>query len=191
MGTMTLADYRTELTFLLKGRDDSAVNDTRIDRIVNQAYSHLCQPEVHRHKEMVTWDNITLVAADYDYDMSSLFTPTVLGVKDVTYYEATSISATATKRDLHPKSVNWFNKKTIPSGGSPSAYALDGELLLISPVPSAAEAGNLVRVTYWQEPTVLSGDSDTTVLGNAVAPRVRHRPQGVVRPHSPRIRLHD
>jgi hypothetical protein len=168
---MTLSDFRDELTFLVKGRSDTATDATRLNRIVNHAYSHLCQPETRLHKELRAVYDITLVAADYDYDLSaSTVGWTVNMVKDVTYYEATAISATATKRDLRPKDLNWFNKRTISSGGNPSTYALDGELLLIYPVPSATEAGNLVRVTHWREPDPLDetnpGTSDVTVLGN-------------------------
>jgi hypothetical protein len=167
MGTMTLENFRDELTFLVKGRGDSATDNTRLNRIINQAYSHLCQPEVRKHKEMVARYDITLVAADYDYDLSAATVGhTVLGVKDVTYYDAAAVTATATKKDLHPKDVNWFNKRTIPSGGDPSAYALDGDLLLIYPVPSATEAGDIVRVTHYREPAVLSTNDATTVLGN-------------------------
>jgi hypothetical protein len=165
MGTMTLADYRTELAFLLKGRDD--IGNAQFDRAVNHAYSHLCQPEVRKHKEMEERYDITLVSGTNEYSLSAATVGnTVLGVKDVTYYDATSITATATKRDVHPENVNWFNKRTIPSGGWPSKYAEDGELLLIYPVPGSNEANNMLRVTYWREPAVLSNDSDTTALGN-------------------------
>jgi hypothetical protein len=167
MGVMTLDNFRDELKHLLKGRDDSTVIDTRLDRVVNAAYSHLCQPETRKFKEMIARYDITLVASDHDYDISSSTVGhEVLGIQDVTYYDATAVSATATKRDLHPKDINWFNKRNIPSGGQPSTYALDGELLLIYPVPSNAEAGNQIRITYYREPAVLSNASDTTAIGN-------------------------
>ena len=168
MGLMTLADYREELTHLLKGRTDSAVTNTRLDRAVNQAYSHLCQPETRRHKELANGRyDVALVAAQVDYPLTSAVVgEEVLGVRDITYYEAAAITPTTTRSDVHPKSVNWMNKRTAPSGGRPVAYALDGTNLVIYPVPSAVEAGNLLRITHWQEPTVLTAIGDVTVLGN-------------------------
>jgi hypothetical protein len=107
------------------------------------------------------------VAAQVDYPLTSAVVgEEVLGVRDVTYYDATAITPTATRSDVHPKALNWINKRTAPSGGRPVAYALDGTNLVIYPVPSTVEAGNFLRVTFWQEPTPLSVVDAVTVLGN-------------------------
>lgn len=166
MGLMTLADYRAELTYLMKGRTDAAVDNDRLDRTINQAYSHLCQPETRLHKELKARYDGALTDGTNEYDISiAAIGWDVLFIRDVTYYEAAAITATTTKRDVAPVDVNWFNARTIPIGGAPSKYAQDGELLLIYPVPSAVEDGNLVRITHYREPEPLSLITDTTVLG--------------------------
>jgi hypothetical protein len=160
---MTLSEFRDELTMVLKNRTDAAADTTRLNRWVNQAYSHVSQPEVHRHKQLQVRLDITLVQNQNEYDLEALAGWEVLGVRDATYYMATAVTPTAIKRDLEPRSLQWFQRRTLASG-QPTVYALDGDLLIVSGVPSAAEAGQQLRVHYWREPDAMALDTDDTLL---------------------------
>ena len=168
MGTMTGQNFIDELSYILGNRTDlaDAPGIARRLRWVNFAYQHLTNPKVHMFPELGEVYDITLVAADNDYTLASAtVTNVVRGVRDVTYYDAAAVTATATKCDLSPRDIDWFNARTIPSGGNPTIYAWDfvGPQLLIYPVPSATEAGNIVRVTYFAAPANLTV-ATTTVL---------------------------
>ncbi len=167
MGTMALSDFREELNFLLKRRNDvDATNSTRVDRWVNQAYVFLCHPGVHKFREMQDIDNLTLATSDNDYSITTLGSSpanTVVAIRFVTYVAATSFSNTATKRKVNPRSIRQFEQKTL-SSGPPVEYAIDGEVLFINAVPRSTENGHLLRVGYYKEPAVLSEETDATVL---------------------------
>jgi len=164
MGLMTLEEFRDELTFLLKNRTDATVIPARLNRIINQAYSHLCQPEVRKHKELIAHDDVTLVDGQVGYAIQTLFATDILSIEDVVYVEAAAWSNTAARSDLEPRAIHWMNARTHPAGGRPTIYALYGTELIIYPEPSTVEAGNIIRVWYYTEPTVLVNNTDTTEL---------------------------
>ena len=165
MGLMTLAEFRTELRFIFKNRNDEVVDSARLNRVLNQTYSHVCQPEVRKHKELLERQDITLVSGQVDYDLATLISNNVLAIEDLIYYNTDTITSTATKSEVEPRSLNWMNKRTVPGEGRTTLYALDGERLVIYPAPGGVEAGNQLRLWYWTEPTVLAADDNKTVLG--------------------------
>ena len=83
----------------------------------------------------------------------------------MTYYESSSITATATRRDVRPRSIDELNRRTLGTG-SPSEYALDGTLLVLSPVPTSDQNGYQMRVTNWRVPTPLSDTADQTAIAD-------------------------
>jgi hypothetical protein len=162
MGLLTLADFRAETRFNLKNRNDSGVTDTRIDRWINAAMLHMGLPSVHRFRELQRTYDITLVLDTNSYSLSQA----TIGFKLLaprSVYNIIEVPETPTsrKRRLSPRNIHWFDRRTL-SSGIPSNYALDGETLFISGVPSATEAGQIVRVRYWSEPSPLTLVTDTT-----------------------------
>lgn len=164
MGSMTLADFTGEINFLLKRRNDvDSTSSTRVERWINQAYTYLCHPSVHMFREMQAIDTITLATSDNDYSITTLNSNTVVAIRFVTYIQSTSYTAGVTKRKVNPRSINQFEQKTLASG-SPFEYAIDGETIFINGIPTSTQNGQLLRIGYYKEPTILSSDTDTTVL---------------------------
>jgi len=168
MGTLTLGDgttnFRTELNWVLKDRADTGWTDTRRDRAINWAYRHVCHPSIHRFSELQASHTITLVTGDNDYALdATTVTFNIVAVRAVIYYQATSITPTATKRTLTNEDIRYFFERRL-SSGQPVVYAVDGEQLFISGVPRTNENGQLLQVHSWREPAALASDSQVTVL---------------------------
>ncbi|KKL21066.1 hypothetical protein LCGC14_2449200 [marine sediment metagenome] len=165
MGTMTRLDFTNELNFLLGNRNDSDATDTtRVQRWIQQAYTYICHPSVHHFREMQAISNATtLVTADNDYSITTLGSDTVVAIRFVTHIEATSYTALATKRKVNPRGMRWFESRTLASG-RPFNYAVDGEQLFVSGVPSSTENGQILRIGYYKEPMALAADGTVTAL---------------------------
>lgn len=161
MGTLTLANFRTELIFELRNRTD--VSDSRLNRWINQAYRHVCFPSVHRHWEVEALFTITLVTSDFDYTLVA--TPEILGIRSARYVDAVADSFTASRSALRPRSLSWFNGR-MHTTGRPSFFTIARKQLLVSPGPGPTEAGDVVVLETWRDPVVLVNDIDTTVLLN-------------------------
>lgn len=164
MGLMTYADFTDELDFLLGRRTDTdAVDTSRVSRWINQAYTYMCHPSVHKFREMQAIDNTTtLVSGTNEYTIASLTSITVVAIRWITYIDATSYTALADKRRIKPRGIRWFESRTL-SSGRPYLYSIDGSSLFLSGVPGSNEASKLLRIGFYREPTVLSGTT-TTVL---------------------------
>jgi len=162
---MTFADFTSELNFLLANRNDTDATDaTRTGRWINQAYTYMCHPSVHHFREMQSIDSSTALATDdNEYSISTLNSETVVAIRFVTHIEATSYTATADRRRLTPRSIQWLEQRSNRSG-RPVHYIIDGSSLFTYGVPSSAENGQLLRIGFYKEPDTLSG-TDTTVLG--------------------------
>jgi hypothetical protein len=164
MANLGLADLKTELGFLLRNRNDSdATNSSRLERWINWAYYYMTHPSVHQFREVQTVYSTTLVTGDYDYPIDN----TTLGfnlvaIRWVTHVEASSFTPTAIKRKLKPRSIRWFEERTLPSS-KPSVYAVDGEFLYLSGVPTSSENGQVLRVGAYRQPATLTG-TNATVL---------------------------
>jgi len=164
MGTMTFTQMKSELGFLLSNRNDvDSTNPARVERWINQAYTYMCHPSVHPFREMQSIDTITLATSDNDYAIATLNSNTVVAIRFVTYIQATAFTNTAAKRKVNPRSIRFFEQRTLTTG-PPSQYAIDGSSLFISPVPRSNENNHLLRVGYYQEPTILDSGTDVTVL---------------------------
>jgi len=165
MGLMTFDDFAEELDFLLKRRNDNdATNTARISRWINQAYTYMCHPSVHKFREMQAINSITLATSDNDYTLTSVISDTIVAIRFITYISATSFTAGATKRKVNPRSIRQFEQKTLASG-APFEYAIDGETLYINGIPTTTQNSHLLRVGYYKEPASISG-AETTVLGS-------------------------
>jgi len=172
VGTLTLdngtPNFRDMLDTLLKNRTDSVMTDANRDYWLNSAYQHMCLPSVHRFRELETDYDITLALSDYDYTLAEGTVGfKITGVGSIFHVMSTAAAETPTtqKRKLSPRSIRWFDRKTLVAG-PPSAYTIYGETLYISGVPRAAEVGQLIRVRCWREPEPLSAVGDVTVLAS-------------------------
>ena len=165
MGTMTFADFTTELNFLLANRNDTDANAAaRTDRWINQAYTYMCHPSVHKFREMQVIDNGTTMATDdNEYSIETLDSQTVVAIQFVTHVEATTYSATAARRKLTPRSIQWLEQRSNRSG-RPVHFIIDGSSLFLYGVPTSTENGQILRIGFTKEPDTLSGTS-ATVLG--------------------------
>ena len=170
MGTMQLdsgtPNFRDTLDMLLKGRSDAVMTDAHRDFWLNSAYRHMCLPSVHRFREMHASYTITLISGDNDYTLDETTVGfKITGIRSIYNIMATADTPTAQKRRLSPRDIRWFDRRTLVAG-PPTNYAIEGETIFIHGVPSAAEAGQLVRVRCWREPAALSATTDTTVVAS-------------------------
>lgn len=168
MGLLTLADFRSELLFDLKNRSDSAATSgltvTRQEMFIAYAYLHVTHPSVFRHRELQMAGTIPLVNGTNSYAFTPLSTFTVTGIRYVCHVAAATDDPTQIHTKLLPHDEQWFYNRTMSSGGPPRDYATRGNNLLVSPVPGANEAGQVLVVGAWREPVGLSLDTDVTEL---------------------------
>jgi len=169
MGSMTLVNFRDELLFNLKNRNDTGLTTARLNRWINQSYLHMTRPRVMKHSELLGRLDVGLITGQDEYDIGFVNVGyKLLGVRDVIYYDGAA-GPTVTRRNLSPRSIHWINKRVKPSG-APQAYALEGvagnATLSINTVPTTTENGNELRVWHYREASVLVADGDTTVLSD-------------------------
>lgn len=160
----TLDDFRDESRFALGGARSSspALTDTRLDRWINQTYLWVSMPNHYRHPELETTEYLTLAADDASYALTN----TYYFVTDVTYYDTSTnppADVDVRKRDLGPMDKREWNR-TLITLGEPTRYAHWNNIIYLDRAPSADIVGYLVGVDGYQQPTVLSDDTDTTVL---------------------------
>jgi hypothetical protein len=161
----TASNFRDELVFNLKNRADAGLTDERLDRWINAAYRHMCLPTVHDFREMHTSVDITLVNGTHIYDIDEATVgEKIVAVRSVFNIIDIPETATGRKRVLRPRAVQWFDRRVLVTG-SAQVFTIDGESIAISNVPGATEAGQLVRIRFWAEPTRLT-TGVTTVLAD-------------------------
>ena len=168
MGTLTLQNFRAELLFDLKNRSDTTTaegfSEARQDLFINAAYLHVTHPSIFRHREMQHSYTIPLVSGTQAYTFSPNAGVNITGIRWVSHVEAATDDPTARRTKLFPKDEQWFQARSLSSGGSPRDFAVRGSQILLSPVPGANEAGEVLVVGAWREPAVLSADGDVTTL---------------------------
>lgn len=168
MGTLTLANFRAELLFDLKNRTDTASSDglstARQNTFLNAAYLHLTHPTIFRHREMQHTFTLALVNGTQAYTFSPTAGVNITGIRWVSQVEAATDDPTARRTKLRPKDEQWFQERSLSSGGAPRDYAVRANQILLSPVPGANEAGQVLVVGSWREPAVLAADGDVTAL---------------------------
>ena len=102
MGLRTTDELIADARLMLDNRTD--LTAAQMLNWVNQAYNHISQPEVRWHRELETVYDITLVAAQSSYAVDSVTVGfTILDIVDVTFYDATAIAETTTRRDVQPR----------------------------------------------------------------------------------------
>lgn len=167
MGSLTLEQFRVQLLFDLKNRTDTLTTDgmdaTRQNMYVNAGYLWLTHPSVFRHRELQLAYTIPLVAATNSYAFTPNAGVVITGIRYVSHVAAATDNPTARRVKMYPKDEQWFQERTLTTG-APRDYAVRGSSLLVSPVPTATEAGQVLVVGAWREPAVLAADGAVTVL---------------------------
>jgi hypothetical protein len=169
MGLLTLVEFRSELLFDLKNRTDTTTSDgfttARQNMFINAALLHVTHPTIFRHREMMHTYTIPLINGTQAYTFSPDSNGiNINGIRSIAHVEAATNDPTAQRTKLRPKDEQWFQERTLSSGGTPREFMVRGNTLLLSPVPGANEAGNVLVVSAWREPFPLSLDGDTTNL---------------------------
>lgn len=164
MGLMTYADFTSELGFLLANRKDTdALNVSRLSRWINQAYTYMTHPSVHKFREVQAIDTITLATGDNEYDIGAITSGvTTVAIRWVVYVEASSNAPGTARQRLKPRSIRWMEERAIPNG-RPIHYAIDNTNIYIYAVPRSTENGNILRIGLYREPAVLSGTTATVL----------------------------
>ena len=169
MGLMTLEQLRTEVRFDLKNRTDTGpdgVSDARLNMWINDALQEFTYPSVSTHDALRTRFTLPLVAGQYVYDYSPTPAGEVVHVlRYAVHYLSNTDDPLAHKRTMNNQDEQWFEKRTITTGGPPSDYATrDDKKLIISPVPSTAYAGNLIVLGAWREHVEMTADDQKSEL---------------------------
>ena len=168
MGTLTLSQLRDELRFDLRNRPDTAASgfsDTRANLWLNSAYLHITHPKVFRHRELQFSYTIQLVAAQNLYTFTPNAGVEIVALRSLTHVAATSDDYTATRTKLRPKDEQWFQDRSHSTGTQPRDYAVRANQLILSPIPGVNEAGEVLVVSAWREPALLT-DATATVLSS-------------------------
>ncbi len=167
MGTMTGTEFMAELRYLLIGRDatDTTITDARILRWINWTYDHISYPNIHRHRENKASYDITLVTDTATYTLlPATVTYQIVGVKSAVHHETTGTPALGDiKNRLKIRGTEYFENRTI-STGRPSRYTIDGDDLLLDPIPSVTFNGQKLRLRVYRLPTHLTDSGTATVI---------------------------
>jgi len=164
MGLRTTDELIADTRLMLDNRTD--LTAAQMLNWVNQAYNHISQPEVRWHRELETVYDITLVAAQSSYAVDSVTVGfTILDIVDVTFYDATAIAETTTRRDVQPREINWWNRQTLSSrSGGPSHYTWWKDEIKFASLPATADASKIVRMEVYRDPAVLTAGTGTTSI---------------------------
>lgn len=167
MGTLLLEDFLTEVRFDLRNRPDtsaSGLSDARLTRYVNWAYYHVAHPSVHKHRAMMYTFTIPLVANQKNYLFNPVAGVTIVGIRSVSHIADTTDSLTAARTKLRARDAQWFDDRSLSSQSSPYTYAVEGEFVWVEPVPSAAEAGELLHFRAYRQPAALVAGQATVLM---------------------------
>lgn len=166
MGVMTLSEFQDAVRYSLDNRGDLDAT-TQLTRWINWSYVHVGMPNVHRHRELQTTFDITLVTDDIDYriDAAGRGGVQTAGIYDVTHIQGTSSTdASIARRRLDgPCDIREFDESQFRQG-PPARWTTYGTDLVIDTRPSTTENGQLLVMRVWREPALLVNPSDVTTL---------------------------
>ena len=163
MGQVDLEEFRDDLRFDLLDRDD--VDDAWLERRINKAYVHVCNPGVYPHREMQETEDFQAVLGQVVYPID----PTTVGYQIVSFQgmhflRAAVPVATTQSNKMYPRDIRWFDKRTASLGSTPNSYGIWAEELHIDPIPNTTADGFTMRARVWREPVGLTADTDLTVI---------------------------
>lgn len=165
MGILTLQQFLNELRFDLRNRSDtgtSGLSDDRLTFFLNMAMQHITHPSVHRHRAMQFRSNRTLVSGINSYVWNQSAATESFSIRYVYHILDTTDVNTAQHIKLLPRDERWLAQRSI-SSGPPKIYCVQGNNILLDPVPSANENGQLLSISTWQMPAVFTTSNLTAV----------------------------
>jgi hypothetical protein len=164
MGTLTGSQFQDELLLALDQRTDAGASPTRLLRWINHAYFHMTYPTIHAFEALRTTYDITLGANDADYALDATTVGyQVLAVHNMFHLEATVPTFSTRRTRLKSRNIRWYDERQH-SNGPPRFYVTgQGEQVFVTPVPGAAEAGQILRLRLWREPALLTAGTTTVV----------------------------
>lgn len=172
MGTLDLSEFRAEVRFDLKNRPDTAssgFSDSRLNLFINSAYLHIGHPSVFRHRTLFVQFPVPLIANINSYTfVPDPGTGTLLttAIRSVFYAAAPADGPTVRHTKVKPVDTQWFDDRQLSTGGDPRRYAVEGNSLLVDPVPGPNEDTNVLMVRAVVEPARLVNNADKTVFDN-------------------------
>jgi hypothetical protein len=87
----------------------------------------------------------------------------MIAINSISHIKATTFTNTTNRTALKPRSIHWFERRTLQSG-PPLFFARSGGQIFISGVPRSQESGQLLRIHYTHSPDNLNPDTAQTVL---------------------------
>lgn len=163
MGFLTRSELREELRTGLGERTDQS--DARLNRWLYQGLVLISMPSVRRHDEIEAEFNITLSTDVNSYNMVTTAGFQILGIKEVQFHDATTISPTNRVHDVRPRDRSWFNSRTlVDSTGGPRHYYRAGANIVFNPITHANDNGKLVRMCVWRSPANFTDDTSVSPL---------------------------
>ena len=167
MGTLTLAQLRTELLFDLRQRTDRTVSegvtDDRLNMWINAGYQHVTHPTIFRHRELMHRYSITLVNGVSGYTFTPFGGFNILSLRSVAHVFGASDTPTTFRVKLLPKDTQWLERRTVTLG-APREFYIEGDSMYVSPVPNFPYAGHILAIRAFREALPLAADGDTTVM---------------------------
>ncbi len=152
--------FRQDLIYDLDGRED--ILPARLDRWINYAYRFVCKPNVFRHRDLEVTETITLALDTTTYSIATLNARDLWNTHNVTYfYGADTLPTTRSQRvsQVEQREIDDLSTRTT---GRPRRYSIWADTLEVDRRPTAGEAGNLLRVRFWERPDKLVLDADNT-----------------------------
>src|SRR5258708_4704206 len=147
MGTLTQAEFRTELWLLMKSADEFdpsvAGGQARCDRFLNISYKRIQLPSVFDHIEKQDIQVVPLVAG------TGTYTVTLHNLSHIQYVQSSIFN-----RRVRPMTRPQMSA-LVRTSGPPTRYARWGGLIYLDYIPSAAEAGQTLNLFGWTEPTAI------------------------------------
>jgi hypothetical protein len=167
MGSFTLETFRSELLFDLKNRSDTGATDgfttTRQDAFINAAYLHITRPDIYRHRELQFNYTLTLVSGQQAYTFTPAAATNITAIRSISHVAAATDDPTARRTKLTPRDIQWLQSRTSNNATQPREYVVRRNEILLSPIPGANEAGQVLSLETWQEPAVLVAGQATVL----------------------------
>lgn len=154
MGTLTLSEAEAEVRYHIGGDDETA--ETRVRLWLKWGYDLINRPNVYRHPELETSEDLTLGA--------SRILPLVTVFQQIEYVEhyleqTASVVETTVKRTVWPTRGRELARRGQYPSGPPSYYDFRGNQLYLDKVPDAAATqGQLLRVWGINQAAVVDVD---------------------------------
>ena len=156
MGQLTLAELEAETRQTLDDDQDTA--STRVRLWLSWGYDFITRPNVHRHMELETSEDLTIGS-------SRILTPTITWrqIDYVEHWLSAAPTETTTKRPIRPTRGRELARRGQFPQSQPGYYNYRSRLLYLDKVPDATTALETLRIWGVREPVAMDRTSDSWV----------------------------